>query len=169
MRSEDKSGVRFKPVEEADLPRLNELLNDPDVAEYLDLIPPVALETTRLFFTSILSRSATWWVITHKGRIVGGVGILSDRPDTKLAHNCSMFLYLAKECWGRGIGGQAVRFALKEAKKRGLDRMEVLVVDENERALRLYRKNGFALEGVKREAFNLRGGYHDLVMMAKFI
>lgn len=161
--------IKFEPVREEDLPRLNALVNDLDVVEYLDLIPPIPLETTTMFFTSMRNRKASWWSIIQKGTIIGSVGILPERTDTKLAHAGTMFLYLMKDCWGRGIGGQAVRFALKEAQRQGIGRIEVLVVDENERALRLYRRNGFTIEGVKREAFNLHGTYHDMVMMARFL
>ncbi|MDD1672022.1 MAG: GNAT family N-acetyltransferase [Methanomicrobiales archaeon] len=169
MSLTSEGGIQFESVQEEDLPRLNKLVNDLDIVEYLDLIPPVPLATTRMFFASVQNGRASWWTIAKKGTIIGGVGILPERPDTKLAHSGTMFLYLVKECWGQGIGGRAVRFALKEAKRQELERVEVMVVDENERALRLFRRNGFTIEGVKKEVFNLRGTYHDMVMMARFL
>ena len=44
-----------------------------------------------------------------------------------------------------------------------------MVVATNPAAIRLYQKEGFEVEGTRREAFCLDGRYEDLVMMGKVI
>ena len=48
----------------------------------------------------------------------------------------------------------------------GLERIELEVAAENERAIRCYRRAGFQVEGVKRHAFMVDGHYTDLTVMA---
>jgi hypothetical protein len=45
--------VSFEPARESDIERLNRIVNEPDVVRYLDLIPPVPLEKTQAFFSSM--------------------------------------------------------------------------------------------------------------------
>ncbi len=68
---------------------------------------------------------------------------------------------------GQGFGTEAVRLLLAYAfDMLGLERVELEVAVENERAIRSYRRAGFVQEGVKRHAFMLGGRYSDLMVMA---
>ncbi|MGA2912850.1 MAG: hypothetical protein ABSE07_04990 [Methanoregula sp.] len=42
--------LRFTPITENDLGRLNELVNNLDIVHYVDPIPPVTMDRTRAFF-----------------------------------------------------------------------------------------------------------------------
>ncbi|NPB06006.1 MAG: GNAT family N-acetyltransferase [Aquificae bacterium] len=48
---------------------------------------------------------------------------------------------------GRGLGKMLLKKALEYFKSKGLDEAELWVGDENERAISLYRKEGFKEEG----------------------
>lgn len=68
---------------------------------------------------------------------------------------------------GQGYGTQAVQLLLTYAfGMLGLERVELEVAAENERAIRCYRRAGFVQEGVKRHAFMIGGRYSDLVIMS---
>jgi RimJ/RimL family protein N-acetyltransferase len=72
-----------------------------------------------------------------------------------------------KEHWGRGVGRDAMttlaRFAFDEL---NLHRIELQVLDDNERARRCYAACGFRCEGVRRQAIFRGGRYHDVTSMA---
>ncbi|WP_319379406.1 hypothetical protein [uncultured Methanocorpusculum sp.] len=65
------------------------------------------------------------------------------------------------------ISTKAIMHPEDEAKKRGFIRMECLVADTNPRAVFLYERLGYELEGTKKMAFYLDGKYTDLKFLGK--
>jgi RimJ/RimL family protein N-acetyltransferase len=55
------------------------------------------------------------------------------------------------------------------ARERGFHRLELTVMTHNERAIRLYKKMGFEVEGVKKHSLFVNGEYVDEYYMAKLI
>ncbi|MDD3071099.1 MAG: GNAT family protein [Methanoculleus horonobensis] len=163
-----KDNVSFEPARESDIERLNRIVNEPDVARYLDLIPPVPLEKTQAFFSSMQAIRAFLWCIVVDKETIGCVGLIPEEEGTKLAHGATIFIYLERPYWGRGIGDRAVSFALSEAEGR-FERVEALIVEENARSLGLFEKHGFVREGIKRKAFRCGETYSNLVLTAKVL
>jgi RimJ/RimL family protein N-acetyltransferase len=59
-------------------------------------------------------------------------------------------------------------FALDLSRRKGLHRVSLQVVRDNKRAIHLFEKMGFALEGILKDAyFGVDGRYHDILVMAK--
>jgi RimJ/RimL family protein N-acetyltransferase len=58
-----------------------------------------------------------------------------------------------------------MRTALEAARTFGFGRVERSVRHDNARALALYRKVGFEIEGRKRNAVLIDGVFHDLIIM----
>lgn len=68
---------------------------------------------------------------------------------------------------GRGFGEVATRLALRHAfDDLNLRRISLTLLTTNERAAALYKKVGFRLEGVFRQAAYKNGGYVDVATMA---
>jgi RimJ/RimL family protein N-acetyltransferase len=66
---------------------------------------------------------------------------------------------------GRGIGERLIRSAIEAARTAGIERIELSVYGRNARAMALYRKVGFALEGTRIRGKKLDGDYDDVHMM----
>jgi putative acetyltransferase len=164
-----EESIRFTLAGDSDLVRLNELVNEPEIARYLNLIPPVPLQKTLDFWRLIQGRGSLLWCIRDKLRIIGCIGVLPDEPGTKLSHIAAFFIYLEPACWGMGIGEKALRFLEAEVRDRDFYRLECSVAAPNSRAIRLYEKAGFTREGVKRKAFRDDDGYADMVIMGKLL
>jgi putative acetyltransferase len=159
--------AEFIPLKETDLPRINELANIPEIAEYFETVPPVLMETTNAMWSYIQTGIMTLWGIHADGRIIGGAGFTTQPPNTRLSHTATFFLYIEPQFQGRGIGTRAIRFLENEARSRGFLRMECMVAATNPGAIRLYRRLGYEQEGVKKQAFRLGNSYADLVLMGK--
>ena len=86
----------------------------------------------------------------------------------RMAHSGELSIVVKKAYWGQGIGKKLMETGLSWA-KGVLERVELNVVDSNERAIALYEKLGFKLEGIKKKAVKLSDGYHDIYMMAKLL
>lgn len=70
---------------------------------------------------------------------------------------------------GAGIGRRLFEAAEAWARARRIHRLELTVATHNERAIALYMKSGFAIEGRLRHAVVVDGQYVDDYIMAKLI
>jgi len=77
-----------------------------------------------------------------------------------------LFIYLHQDFQNIGLGTEMTKRAIGLAKKRGLHRIGLSVVGDNQRAIKVYEKVGFKKEGVARDAFYADDHrYHDEVHM----
>jgi RimJ/RimL family protein N-acetyltransferase len=53
------------------------------------------------------------------------------------------------------------------AEKHDVHRLELTVMSHNERAIGLYRRHGFELEGTRRHSVRVEGAYVDELAMAR--
>lgn len=68
---------------------------------------------------------------------------------------------------GKGVGSFATKEILRHAfYDMNLNRVELSVLEKNERAIRLYEKIGFKKEGIKREAVYKNGQFVNMILMA---
>ncbi len=70
---------------------------------------------------------------------------------------------------GRGLGGRLLTELEAWARAHGIHRLELTVMTHNERAVALYRKTGYEVEGTRREALVVDGRPVDELWMAKLV
>ena len=70
---------------------------------------------------------------------------------------------------GKGIGTQLFIELERWALEREVQRMELTVMTNNPRAIALYKKMGFEIEGLKRHALRVDGVYVDEYLMARLL
>ena len=159
--------IRFSPIQESELGRINELSNIPEIAEHFEMIPPVSMDATMAFWSYVQNGIMSLWGIRDGDRIIGGAGFYAQPPGNRLSHSAIFFLYIEPAYWGKGIGTKTIRFLEDEAQIKGYLRMECMVADTNPHAVKLYEELGYELEGVKKQAFFIDGKYADLKIMGK--
>ncbi|MBM3309352.1 MAG: GNAT family N-acetyltransferase [Candidatus Altiarchaeales archaeon] len=161
--------VSFRKASSRDLKRLNEIVNDKKTARYLNVILPVSLESTRKFYEQHTKGKGLFCCIMADGNIAGSLSIRFGRKDSKQAHLAEFGLCIAREYWGRGLGGKAIDFIIKQARKNKIKRVDFEVVKDNKKAIKLYEKKGFKKEGVKKKSFKIGNKFHDTVVMARLL
>jgi RimJ/RimL family protein N-acetyltransferase len=67
---------------------------------------------------------------------------------------------------GRGLGTSLLAELSVWAERTGLHRLELTVMAHNERALALYRRCGFEVEGTRRHSLLVDGRYVDELLLA---
>ena len=67
---------------------------------------------------------------------------------------------------GRGIGTNLIRSVLAASRTVGLHRVELTVRENNASAIGLYKKVGFEIEGLQRDAVRIDGIHENIVCMA---
>lgn len=72
-----------------------------------------------------------------------------------------------EENWEQGYGSEASGLILDYGfSKLGLHRVELLVLEFNKRARRVYEKLGFVVEGLQSEARLIDGKWHNVIQMS---
>jgi RimJ/RimL family protein N-acetyltransferase len=64
------------------------------------------------------------------------------------------------------VGERLIRQTLDAARVFGLHRVELTVREDNENAIALYRKIGFEIEGLMRDAIKVDNACENVVLMA---
>ena len=107
-------------------------------------------------------------IAEQAGTVVGSAGLHPVGPSPRRRHAAVIGISVISEAQGRGVG-TALMHALCDYADRwmGLLRIELSVYDDNARAIALYRKFGFELEG-RHRGYALRDGrYVDSLSMAR--
>lgn len=100
------------------------------------------------------------------GKIAGTAGVEQISPKFKLRHRCDFGISVDKAYWGLGIGRALTEACIECAKAAGYEQMELEVVADNHRAVRLYEKAGFVEYGRNPRDFKSRlTGYQEVVYM----
>lgn len=72
-----------------------------------------------------------------------------------------------KQYWSQGFGTEVTGLMIKYGfATLNLNRIQLHVLASNEKAVRTYKKAGFAIEGTLKQAMYFNGQYHDFYLMA---
>jgi len=153
-----------------------------DAAAFLEAYRAVAAER-RCIRTEVVERSPRFYrrrfrssygedgahLLAFEGDLL--VGSLSIRRDdhavTRHVATLGMFVVAARR--GRGIGTALMQEAIRWARERGVERVELTVYPHNEAAIALYRLFGFEPEGRLVRHSKKSYGYEDEILMAVWI
>ena len=78
------------------------------------------------------------------GEIAGSCSI-QFHGKQRMAHRAGIGIALVRKFWGLGIGTAMLGLLLEEADRRAVCQVELEVVEDNVRAIRLYEKMGFSI------------------------
>lgn len=91
------------------------------------------------------------------------MGTISLKAINKKDRNAEYAIGLRKKFWGKGVAQKATRELMKIAfQELQLEKVYLNVLSDNDRAIRLYEKCGFVLEGEFRNHLYLDGQYQNL-------
>lgn len=112
------------------------------------------------------SENSVFILAEDDGEIVGYlVCIGSER--IKIKHNTVLGVTVKEGYRDKGIGSRLLEYAINWAKGTGVvKRIELHVFSTNSRAIHLYKKYGFVLEGEKQKAIKINDEYiNELIMV----
>lgn len=159
-----EGGIRIRALEAGDVDGILRLLNQPNVAAMTLQVPYQTRAEIEARITP--GSSVRRLVAEHQGTIVGEAGLhLYSR---RRQHVGAIGMTVGEEFQGRGVG-TALLVALLDLADNwyALTRVELEVYVDNSRAIRLYEKHGFTIEGRHRNyAFRL-GVLVDAYTMAR--
>jgi putative acetyltransferase len=161
----------IRPMRAGDGEGINALRRMPGVFENILGIPSEKIARSEEFASTVdpLTHAfvATEPQVGSKDLIVGVAGLhLNGNP--RLRHSGSVGIMVHKDYQNQGIG-KALMGALLDIADNWLllERVELSVFVDNERAIHLYETLGFEKEGIKRKAAIRNGKYEDEYMMSR--
>lgn len=99
-------------------------------------------------------------VALFEGKIVAGLGLFGQEKEFT-RQNAGLGISIQKAYSGSGLGTVMMEYALEEARKAGLHRIDLTVRTYNDSAIRLYEKLGFRRVGELKEVALIDGKYVD--------
>jgi ribosomal protein S18 acetylase RimI-like enzyme len=127
-----------------------------------------SLRQERDWIRSFDNESSVLYVAEVGGRVVGQVDVRLP-SFAKARHVANLGIAIVGAFRELGIGHALMERGLAWMKMRGVEKATLEVFSTNERAIALYRKMGFEVEGVRSRHYKIRGAYVDDVLMAKWI
>ncbi len=127
------------------------------------------IEKSRQFVEDILSENLPMFVALVPGPTVIGWIDISRKPYEAQQHVGVLGIGIHSRFRGEGLGSLLMERALKKSITAGLERVELDVFSSNRRAMSLYGKFDFQVEGTKRLARKTESGYEDIIIMARIL
>jgi RimJ/RimL family protein N-acetyltransferase len=107
-------------------------------------------------------------VCEANGRIVG-FSRCEGSTLKRLSHKVEFGVCVLKDFWGYGIGTNLLKESIKWADANNIKKINLNVLETNEKAILLYKKYGFEKEGVlKKDKLLSDGNYYNTVLMGWF-
>lgn len=125
--------------------------------------PPIERYTA--FVAGLWEVGAPQVVAVDRKEIVGWCDITPDASPVR-AHVGRLGMGLIATHRGRGIGHRLLTLAVDRARERGLERIELSVLHDNDAARALYERLGFQIEGRRVRDWSYGGIYRDSILMA---
>ncbi|MGW2521144.1 GNAT family N-acetyltransferase [Streptomyces sp. NPDC001617] len=158
----------LRPFGEADADAIWEIIQDPEVIRFtFEPSTELTLERLRSWYGSRATqpdRLDLAVTAPDTGELLGEV-VLHEWDAA--ARSCTFRTLIGPRGRGRGVGTEATRLVVGYAfEQLGLHRVQLEAYGHNHRALRVYEKVGFVVEGVRREVRVRDGEWVDEVLMA---
>jgi len=107
-----------------------------------------------------------FYLALKKDKVLGMLNFVGGNRSRDM-HDGEFGLSVHKDCFGQGIGTVLMENLMRWGRRNQvIKRMTLFVMHSNKRAINLYQRFGFRIEGVRRKAVRFEDGrIQDLVMM----
>ena len=121
------------------------------------------VEREKQIIENVLADDAVeWFVAEYDNKVIGQCSVGLVRRNARVA------FVILKDYWNLGIGGRMMEECIKWCKEHGVTQIELDVVKNNDRAVKMYQNFGFEIIGTKENALRYQDGtYADEYLMVK--
>ena len=104
-------------------------------------------------------------VALAEGKAVGFLAAMGGERN-RLRHSALLALGVLRAYWSQGVASRMLSEAISWAPGAGIKRLELTVHTANARAVALYQRHGFEIEGTRRSSLRVDGVYTDEYLMS---
>jgi len=129
----------------------------------------VTVDKEKRIITDVLEDSdRTWFVAEYEGKVIGQCSVGLVLSYKRYRHRAGVAFVLLKEYCDFGIGGKMMEECLKWCKEHNIKQVELDVISNNERAIKMYKGFGFNIVGTIPNALHYENDtYVDEYLMVK--
>lgn len=127
------------------------------------------IESKRKMITAIQAERNSAIFLSETNGALTGYLIAKGGSAKRNLHAAYIVIGILENYRGQGTGTKLFEELMKWALENELHRLELTVMAGNEAGLRLYKKQGFQIEGTKRHSLLVNGKYVDEYYMAKLL
>lgn len=158
--------VTLRSLEDDDSEMLRGWRNDPELSQYACNAIPISQIEQRTWYDGY-AKNKTYQVFIIEDEAKDPIGYCLVKNLDHLNRNAEIGGYLIPKVQGKGYGKDVFKTLMKYCfKELNMHRVYLQVFAFNTRAVQLYEKLGFKIEGTFRDAFFKQGRYQDLVQMS---
>ena len=156
--------LKIRALEETDFDFVHHLNNEYSIMSYWFEEPYQSLsELQSLYKKHLLDESERRFIIENDSERIGVVELV----EIDFIHsNCEIQIIVDEQYGGKGYASQAFKMAIDYAfLVLNLHKIYLFVDVTNEKAVHIYQKQNFKIEGTLQEHFYTRGKYNDCHVM----
>ncbi len=159
--------VELRVLEKDDLEFIYQLNNNPEIMLFWFEEPYKSMTyLEKMYEKSIENKDVRQFIIKKGDEKIGYVGIYSIDP---IHRKAEFGIMIDPKHQGYGYASTATRLAIDYAfATLNLHKLYLIVDCINEKAIHVYEKMGFKVEGVLKEEYFVNGKFHDVSMMSIF-
>lgn len=134
---------------------------------YLQKEEPRTLEEEIKFILETRLKGNMYTAVERKGKVVGIARVLKGELEMK-KHTGIFRTWIHPDSQGLGIGKQVMNYTLRWGLTNHLHKLWLTVFSGNEKAVLVYEKSGFIIEGRQKNQVVIDGNFEDEIFMAYF-
>ena len=152
-------------IEKEDLPFITKIREDNETKKYLGTFVLLSKEKQEKWFDSTTNDCTKMYLIFERKNVKIGYVRISEID--YISRNMCVGGDIAVKQRGKGFSKEMYRLIFDLGfNKLNMNRLWLLVLENNKRAIHIYKKYGFVEEGRQRQAVYKNGQYMDYIMMS---
>ena len=126
-------------------------------------------EAIKNIISNVNSAMKSGFFVAEEEGLLLGYLIVRGESMERTTHRASIVIGVHSNSRGKGVGSALFNHIFNWAKQNELHRLELTVIKSNEHAFGLYKKMGFEVEGIRKNALYIDGKYVNEIYMGKML
>lgn len=126
---------------------------------------PYSLEEEKDIIINCLEQKLCFMLIAKIDNKIAAQLFLQRSSKSRLLHSGDIGIAVAKQYWGRSIGKNMMKIAIEWAQQNNITKLQLQVRSDNSRAIQLYERLGFVIEGKITRSLRINSIYFDDYIM----
>ncbi|KGR77369.1 GNAT family N-acetyltransferase [Ureibacillus manganicus] len=165
--------MTIREIKIADAENLINLIKEVEATSNYMLMEAGERNTTAEQFAKHIERiekqsNSTILVAEEDSELIGYMMLVGGSTN-KNKHSAYIAIGIVESLRGKGIGTALFNYAEQWAQRNGISRLELTTIIENKAGVALYKKQGFEVEGIKRNSLKINGEFVDEYYMSKLL